>query len=52
MSILDEDQETEEGRVVAIQSLSNAELIAILQTHGDDDELRRCKEASESIIAQ
>jgi hypothetical protein len=39
MSILDEDQETEEGRVVAIQSLSNAELIAILQTHGDDDEL-------------
>jgi DNA mismatch repair ATPase MutS len=36
---LDEDQEADEGRVVAIQSLSNAELIAILQIHGDDDEL-------------
>jgi hypothetical protein len=36
---LDEDQEPDEGRVIALQSLSNAELIAILQTHGDDDEL-------------
>jgi hypothetical protein len=44
MSILDEDQETDEGRVVAIQSLSNAELIAILQIHGDDDELTRMVE--------
>jgi hypothetical protein len=44
MSILDEDQETDEGRVVAIQSLSNAELIAILQTHGDDDELTQMVE--------
>jgi hypothetical protein len=39
MSILDEDRTTDEGRVVAIQSLSNAELIAILQIHGDDDDL-------------
>jgi hypothetical protein len=34
-----DEPEADEGRVVAIQSLSNAELIAILQTHGDDDEL-------------
>jgi hypothetical protein len=39
MSILDEDHETGGGRVIAIQSLSTAELIAILQSHGDDDEL-------------
>jgi hypothetical protein len=44
MSILDEDQEIEDGRVVAIQSLSNAELIAILQIHGDDDELTQMVE--------
>jgi hypothetical protein len=34
-----DEPEAEETRVVAIQMLSNAELIAILQTHGDDDEL-------------
>jgi hypothetical protein len=39
MSILNEDRETDEERVVAIQSLSNAELIAILQTHDGDEEL-------------
>jgi hypothetical protein len=39
MSISDEDQNNEEGRIVAIQMLSNAALIAILQVHGDDDEV-------------
>jgi hypothetical protein len=39
-----EEPEADEGRVVAIQSLSNAELIAILQTHGDDDELTQMVE--------
>jgi hypothetical protein len=39
MSILDEDRETDGGLVIALQSLSNTELIAILQIHGDDDDL-------------
>jgi hypothetical protein len=39
MSILDDHQETDGGRVIAVQSLSNAQLIRVLQFHDGDDEL-------------
>ena len=32
-------QEADDGRVVAVQSLSNSQLIRILQLHDDDDGL-------------
>jgi hypothetical protein len=38
MSIFDEERITDGARVIALQSLSNAQLIQILQTHGDDEE--------------
>lgn len=39
------DEEDEEGRSVAIESLSNAELIRILQFHDGDEHLTRMLEA-------
>jgi hypothetical protein len=36
MSVMDDD--SEDGKIIALQSLSNAQLIQILQNHdGDDD---------------
>jgi hypothetical protein len=38
-------EETEEARIIAIQSLSNVQLIQILQHHDGDDDLTRMVEA-------
>jgi hypothetical protein len=38
------DEETEDGKVVAIQSLSSAQLIQILQFHDGDDALTQMVE--------
>jgi hypothetical protein len=36
--VINLDEDAEDGRVIALQSLSNAQLIQILQHHdGDDD---------------
>ena len=37
MSVLDD--EAEDGKIIALQSLSNAQLIQILQHHDGDDDL-------------
>jgi hypothetical protein len=37
VNVLDED--TEDGRTIALQSLSNTQLIQILQHHDGDDDL-------------
>jgi hypothetical protein len=33
------DEEAEDGKIIALQSLSNAQLIQILQHHDGDDDL-------------
>jgi hypothetical protein len=38
------DDETEDGRIIALQSLSNAQLIQILQHHDGDDDLTQMVE--------
>jgi hypothetical protein len=38
------DDEAEEGRIVALQSLSNAQLIQILQHHDGNDDLTQMVE--------
>jgi hypothetical protein len=38
------DQDAEDGRVIALQSLSNTQLIEILQHHDGDDELTQMVE--------
>jgi hypothetical protein len=38
-------EETEDERVISLQSLTNAQLIQILQHHDDDDDLTRLVEA-------
>jgi hypothetical protein len=38
------DDETETGRTIALQSLSNAQLIQILQHHDADDDLTQMVE--------
>jgi hypothetical protein len=38
------DDEAEDGRIVAVQSLSNAQLIQILQHHDGDDDLAQMVE--------
>ena len=38
------DDETEDGRIIALQSLSNAQLIEILQHHDGDDDLAQMVE--------
>jgi hypothetical protein len=38
------DDETEDGRIIALQSLSNAQLIQILQHHDGDDDLAQMVE--------
>jgi hypothetical protein len=38
------DDETENGRTIALQSLSNAQLIQILQHHDGDDDLTQMVE--------
>ena len=40
----DLDEDAEDGRVVALQSLSNAQLIEILQHHDGDDDLEQMVE--------
>jgi hypothetical protein len=42
MSVLDDD--TEDGEIIALQSLSNAQLIQILQHHDGDDDLTQMVE--------
>jgi hypothetical protein len=42
MNVLDDD--TEDGRIIALQSLSNAQLIQILQHHDGDDDLTQMVE--------
>jgi hypothetical protein len=39
VSILDDDQETDDNRIIAVPSLSNAQLIRVLQFHDGDDDL-------------
>ena len=38
------DDETGDGRIIALQSLSNAQLIQILQHHDGDDDLTQMVE--------
>ena len=38
------DEDAEDGRVVSLQSLSNAQLIEILQHHDGDDDLEQMVE--------
>jgi hypothetical protein len=38
------DEDADDGRVIALQSLSNAQLIQILQHHDGDDELTQMVE--------
>ena len=38
------DDETEDGRIIALQSLSNAQLIQILQHHDGNDDLTQMVE--------
>jgi hypothetical protein len=38
------DDEAEDGRIIALQSLSNAQLIQILQHHDGDDDLTQMVE--------
>jgi hypothetical protein len=38
------DEDAEDGRVIALQSLSNAQLIEILQHHDGDDDLAQMVE--------
>jgi hypothetical protein len=38
------DDEPEDGRIIALQSLSNAQLIQILQHHDGDDDLTQMVE--------
>jgi hypothetical protein len=42
MSVLDD--EAEDGKIIALQSLSNAQLIQILQHHDGDDDLTQMVE--------
>jgi hypothetical protein len=42
--VIDLDEDAEDGRVVALQSLSNAQLIEILQHHDGDDDLEQMVE--------
>jgi streptomycin 6-kinase len=42
VNVLDED--TEDGRTIALQSLSNTQLIQILQHHDGDDDLTQMVE--------
>jgi hypothetical protein len=42
MSVLDDD--AEDGKIIALQSLSNAQLIQILQNHDGDDDLTQMVE--------
>jgi hypothetical protein len=37
--MIEQDEDAEDGRVIALQSLSNAQLIQILQHHDVDDNL-------------
>ena len=39
------DEDAEDGTVIALQSLSNAQLIQILQNHDGDDDLTLMVEA-------
>jgi hypothetical protein len=38
------DEEAEDGKIIALQSLSNAQLIQILQHHDGDDDLTQMVE--------
>jgi hypothetical protein len=42
--VINLDEDAEDGRVVALQSLSNAQLIEILQHHDGDDDLTQMVE--------
>jgi hypothetical protein len=42
--VINLDEDAEDGRVVALQSLSNAQLIEILQHHDGDDDLEQMVE--------
>jgi hypothetical protein len=42
--VINLDEDAEDGRVVALQSLSNTQLIEILQHHDGDDELTQMVE--------
>jgi hypothetical protein len=43
-SVINLDEDAEDGRVIALQSLSNAQLIEILQHHDGDDDLTQMVE--------
>jgi len=42
--VINLDEDAEDGRVIALQSLSNTQLIEILQHHDGDDELTQMVE--------
>jgi hypothetical protein len=42
--VINLDEDAEDGRVIALQSLSNAQLIEILQHHDGDDGLAQMVE--------
>jgi hypothetical protein len=42
--VINLDEDAENGRVIALQSLSNAQLIEILQYHDSDDDLAKMVE--------
>jgi hypothetical protein len=42
--VINLDEDAEDGRVIALQSLSNAQLIEILQHHDGDDDLTQMVE--------
>jgi hypothetical protein len=42
--VINLDEDAEDGRVVALQSLSNTQLIEILQHHDGDDDLTQMVE--------
>jgi hypothetical protein len=42
--VINLDEDAEDGRAIALQSLSNARLIEILQHHDGDDELTQMVE--------
>jgi hypothetical protein len=42
--VINLDEDAEDGRIIAVQSLSNAQLIQILQYHDGDDDLAQMVE--------
>jgi hypothetical protein len=42
--VINLDEDAEDGRIIALQALSNAQLIEILQHHDGDDDLAQMVE--------